>query len=623
MSKQTAMFNISIFSDLKWVLALLDERRKKFYTLTLLSVSLGILDLIGVAIFGIVATIAVRGFQNTELSPRTIDFLNFLHLDQYPIKQVLVILTITGSIFLLLKTLTSIVITSKTQKFLANCGADISNKVANQVLRHNLSQLDRFEKQETRFYITHGPRALMNGICGSYSSLASDLVLLFLMFTALLISSVVTSIATLLFFSLAGWVLHKTQRKRAFDLGSERTTLGIYTEKKLLMLFSSYKELFVQNQVSDELKSLKSGYQELASIDAKMSILPFLGKYFMEIALVVSVLLVLTIQSTLGDISDVVGALAIFLVAASRIAPAILRIQQSLMSIKSNAGSALGLKNLVALGEPETTEDEKRVRNVEEKSYLHTREFQAEICLKNVSFEFKDPKSGKLTPVIQDLNMLIKKGEKIAIVGESGAGKSTLVDLILGLREPTQGEISVSQMKPLEALKKWPGKTIYLPQEVAILDNTVRENVAFGSRIKDIDDEKVRLCLKRVNLMSVINRFADGIYQNLRDSGSGLSGGEKQRLGVARALYAEASLIILDEVTSALDGVNEKQISDEIISIDSDTTVIMIAHRLSTIRSVDRIILMKQGKIVAEGSFEQLRNSSADFEEQIKSVLIE
>lgn len=606
--------------ELKWALGLLAEGKRKYFGLVFLNVSLGILDLIGVAIFGLVATIGLRGFQNTQLSPRTQMLLSWINLEDKPIKTVMISLILAGTSFLLLKTLASIIVTVKTQKFLSLKSADIASHVARQALGGDLLRLSRYDKQETRFYITHGPKAVMNGICASYSSLIADIVLLLLMFLVLLASSVQTSIASLTFFAISGLLLHLSQKKQAFEVGSKRADLGVISEKRLLMMFSSFKESFVQNQIVSQLNELEKEYRELAKLDARLSILPFYGKYFMELVLVLSTLLVFFIQSVLGDIADVVGSLSIFLVAGSRIAPAILRIQQSLLNIRANLGTSIGLRKILDLGlsEPEYSVVKSVPRKRQDSFKMES--FSPNVVIDKVTFYYGKQGESSFHEVLDDVTLNINSGEKIAIVGESGAGKTTLVDLILGLQKPKNGSISVSGVSPVDAIKTWPGKIVYIPQEISIVEKDIRQNVALGIAPELIDDELVLESLSRARLQSLASRTEFGIYRKLTEGLGILSGGEKQRIGIARAFYSKADLIILDEATSALDGENESNISSEMFSINQKTTLIMIAHRLSSIQNADRIVFLKNRKVSAQGTFSELRAISKDFENQVKQM---
>ncbi len=217
-------------------------------------------------------------------------------------------------------------------------------------------------------------------------------------------------------------------------------------------------------------------------------------------------------------------------------------------------------------------------------------DFNKNIELKGVSFEYE---SGK--PVLNSINLTIKKGDKIAITGPSGSGKTTLIDLIIGLHEPKEGEILVDdEILNSDKLASWRAKIGYIPQNIYLFDGTICDNVAFGY---EVDEKRIIECLKRAKIWEFI-KDKNGLDTKVGEGGVQLSGGQKQRIGIARALYNEPEILVLDEATSALDSEIESEIMSEIYSIAKDKTLIIIAHRLSTIEHCDRVIKIKDGAIL-------------------------
>jgi ABC-type bacteriocin/lantibiotic exporter with double-glycine peptidase domain len=192
------------------------------------------------------------------------------------------------------------------------------------------------------------------------------------------------------------------------------------------------------------------------------------------------------------------------------------------------------------------------------------------------------------------------------------------VDLILGLLTPEAGEVSISSLKPENAISKWPGAIGYVPQGIYISETSILENVALGFSGDDINLELATDSLENAQLMGLIRELPEGIYSNVGARGSRLSGGQRQRLGIARSLYTKPRLLILDEATSALDGLTENDVSEAINGLKSTMTLLLIAHRLSTVKLADRIIYMENGKIRSIGNFSELRASIPDFDKQAK-----
>jgi ABC-type multidrug transport system fused ATPase/permease subunit len=219
---------------------------------------------------------------------------------------------------------------------------------------------------------------------------------------------------------------------------------------------------------------------------------------------------------------------------------------------------------------------------------------------------------------IHELSFEVTPGEILAIVGPSGAGKTTLVDLILGVLPMERGEILISHQRPLRAIEKWPGAISYVPQDVAIVNGTIRENVALGFGGEFATDELVSSCLRIAQLETLVSESEFGLDTPVGDHGTKLSGGQRQRLGIARAMFTNPSLLVLDEATSSLDGQTEAELSEAVNQLKGEVTVILIAHRLSTVRAADQVLYLDKGKILAKGTFDSVRTAVPDFNSQAK-----
>jgi ATP-binding cassette subfamily C protein len=258
-------------------------------------------------------------------------------------------------------------------------------------------------------------------------------------------------------------------------------------------------------------------------------------------------------------------------------------------------------------------EYEKCNLDFEEKKMNIIVDFKDKIQLKNVTFSYKK------SPVIKKLNLEIKKGEFVGIIGLSGAGKSTLADILMGLLPIDEGEIFVDNFKfdqtNFNVIRKLIG---YVPQQINILDGSFKRNVAWGLKDDEINEEKIIQALKQARLYDLVESQEDGINSNVIKGSIGLSQGQKQRLAIARALYRNAEILIFDEATSSLDVETEYEITRMLCAMKGEKTIIAIAHRLSTLKSCDRLIYLKNGEVVDVGSFEELSKKHADFEKLIK-----
>jgi ATP-binding cassette subfamily C protein len=261
------------------------------------------------------------------------------------------------------------------------------------------------------------------------------------------------------------------------------------------------------------------------------------------------------------------------------------------------------------------SEIDELLQKVDENTHLEiTSKFLPSIDVENLTFSY--PETDQI--VLKEINFSIKAGQFVAIVGQSGAGKSTLVDLLLGMYQPTSGHIKVSGLPPREVVKTWPGLISYVPQDIAIIDGTIAKNIA----LQDSDQQKnqIRASLERAHLLDDVMAMTNKLNEVVGERGTRLSGGQRQRLGIARALYTKPEMIIFDEATSSLDPITEKSVTDAIYNKKSGVTLIVIAHRLSTVRHADLVILLDQGKLIAKGTFDEVRFLAPKFDEQAKLV---
>ena len=230
-----------------------------------------------------------------------------------------------------------------------------------------------------------------------------------------------------------------------------------------------------------------------------------------------------------------------------------------------------------------------------------------EIAIKNLSFQYEERK------IIDDLSLFIKRGQKIAFVGESGSGKSTVIKILLGLLKYNQGEIYLGDMELSGiCLNNLYDRVSYISQDVPVFDGTIKENLVFE---KNVSEEQMLDALKEVQLSHLVENLAEGLDTEIGEKGTCLSGGEKQRLAFARLWFENPELVVLDEATSAMDNLTEENVMKSVMLKMKDKTVIAIAHRLNSIAGFDRIILFREGKIVGQGTFEELLHTDSYFKE--------
>ena len=331
------------------------------------------------------------------------------------------------------------------------------------------------------------------------------------------------------------------------------------------------------------------------------------SKYTIEVSVILGIALIAGIQFYLFDSNRAIAVISVFLAASTRIAPAIIRLQQNVIAVKSSLSGAKPTFELI--DELNGVEELARTETVIRTNHA---DFSPRVKLSNLKFIYSDA----IDETIQDISLEIAEGKFIAFVGPSGGGKSTLIDLILGLLAPSSGSITISGLTPFDAIKKWPGSIGYVPQDVFIENSTVKENICLGFNPASVPDDLVWQALQLADLSDFVKGLEGQLAYKISDAGKNLSGGQRQRLGIARALLTKPKIVIFDEATSALDAETENRVSESIMKLTGDCTVIFIAHRLSVVRSADMIYYIDKGKIVNQGTFEELRKLNADFNNQ-------
>ena len=255
--------------------------------------------------------------------------------------------------------------------------------------------------------------------------------------------------------------------------------------------------------------------------------------------------------------------------------------------------------------------------NKEEKKKKTENKFKNKISLKNISFKF----DGSDKIILNDISCEIKKGQSIGIIGKTGSGKTTLIDIILGVLQPTNGKIFVDNEEINENnLANWHSQIGYIPQDIYLIDDSIKKNIAIGIEEKEIDENTLNEAIKIARLEDFIQNLPQGINSKVGERGIKVSGGEKQRISIARAFYNKPSIIIMDEATSSLDNLTEKEFMESIDRVKNNATLIIIAHRLSTIKQCDFVFLLSEGKIKDQGKFQAImeRNKELNQDKELK-----
>ena len=596
------------FTEIKRVLLLLEKKdRLKLFLVLIINTFLAFLDLFGVALIGVTSAILIRGLQGLTAGDQVSRFLEILNLDGLPQRNLLILLGGTAIFFFIIKTILSVYFLRRTLRYMSIRNAQISSSLVSKMLNRPVENIFSKSIQHQIYNVTGGVERLVGGAVTSLVVIASDLVLLLVILIGLMLVDPVTSIGTFFVFTGIGFLLYFLLHKRVAILNSKFAYESIYFNQKVSEGINSFRDLFIKGGREFYVNEIRKTKMKLAGYDAEIKFIPNISKYTIEISVILGIAVVAGIQFYLFDSNRAIAVISVFLAASSRIAPAIIRLQQNVIAVKSSLSAAQPTFDLI-----DELNGVKELDKTETLITTNHKDFSPRVNLKNLKFTYADA----INDTIQNISLEISEGKFIAFVGPSGGGKSTLVDLVLGLLAPSSGSITISGLAPVDAIKKWPGSIGYVPQDVFIENSTVKENICLGFDPKTVSDQLVWDALKLADLSEFIEGLDGQLSYRISDAGKNLSGGQRQRLGIARALLTKPKIVIFDEATSALDAETENRVSESILKLTGECTVIFIAHRLSVVRSADMIYYIDKGRIVNQGTFEELRSINSDFNNQ-------
>lgn len=571
--------------------------RIKLVFLIGIQISLSLLDLLGVALVGVIGALSVRGIQSQSPGDRVGKLLDFLSLSDNSLQHQVTFLGGIAALALIGRTILSVYLTKRSLLFLSRRAAILTSDLLRGSLDLNLSEFKAKSSQEYLFALTSGVNTVVLGIVASVVNTISDVSLLLVLSTGLFLVDTNIALASIALFGIVALVLYKLLHKRALILGEKDAEEQILSNMKILEVFEAYREYSVKNRKYFAFKQIQDSRFRLASITAERSFMPNISKYVFESFLVVGAISICAIQFSTQDASRAVGTLAVFLAAGTRITPAIMRIQQNALMLKGSFGPARKTLEVVQrIGRTNGISQDLRPMVIEHGG------FEGSLLVANLSFGYPNAPE----PAIKGLSISIKPGEQLAIIGPSGSGKSTLADLILGLHEPSEGEIRISGETPSSAITKWPGAIAYVPQTVHILNASVRDNICLGYEADQVDDLLVWNAVRASHLDEFVLSLEAGLDTVIGDGGQGLSGGQRQRIGIARALLTQPRLILFDEATSSLDAKTEKSITETLKKLKGQTTIIVIAHRLTSIEGSDLLLILENGEVRDYGRMTEL-----------------
>jgi ABC-type multidrug transport system fused ATPase/permease subunit len=581
----------------------------KFSFVIFSQIFLGLIDLFGVALIGLIGTVTLNTIQGRPLGSVITKSLESVGIKEWNFQMQISVLAFLAVFVLVLRTVLSIYLQKKILIYLSSKGAKLANVITSGLMKYSVLKLQKIGFALPNFAITTGSEILTVTVIGGLTSFLSDAILILVLLFGMTFFSPVLAAQALLFYILLALVLYHSVQRRVRQLGVSESLLSIEVNKRVYESLTMYRELYVHGRrgfYEDKITNLRNS---LSEIQAKRALIPNVSKYVFESAVVIGSLLLCALQFLAYDVIQALTSLIFFLAVSSRIAPAVLRLHQNALQVKSGLGSGSTTLELLDL-----LHSEQLMTSSPLKESISDNPFNSRVELNKVSFSHE----GNSDWSLDDINFEIKPGEFFAILGPSAAGKTTLVDVILGLIEPSTGSVKINNLSPNIAIERWPGLISYVPQQTNLIEGTLLENISFGYPTPDLRSESLNSAIKAANLLDYINSLPKGLLSEVQERGMNLSGGLRQRLGIARALFTNPQLIVFDEATSSLDSETERVVTEAIRNLRGTRTIVLIAHRLSTILDADRVLYLSNGKVKAIGQFEEVRRLVSEFDKQAK-----
>ena len=597
-------------------LRLLSSRDRKWLTvMASLQALIGLLDLVGIVFLGALSSVVLNGLSSRSYGDRLGQFLEFLKIDNNDFNFQILILASVAIGVLFSRILLSIYLSRRILTFLSIRSAHVSRRLFQKILEEGLDFIKRRTALNSQFAINRGIDLIIVGCLGILMTLLADVLSLVFIFFGLLVIDPKLALALLLAFSSLGTVLHVALRKKTERVARDKTTFEIASNQKIQDTILTFREVHVRNQQSVAIREFSDLRLKSAKAIADSMFLPSVPKFVFESSVIVAAVFMGLFQLLANDVFRAISTLTIFLAAGTRVAPGMLRIQQGFMSLKSNVGQTSPTLEILT----ELKIDNLNSLDVRAKTprFITTKSNAKNLInFENVSYE----RSTSPRFLLKDLTFSVRKGEFVALTGRSGSGKSTMIDLMLGLLEPTTGEISIRGLPPRLAIIEFQNEISYIPQDVHIFPGSVRENIQIGMADHKVHDSKIWRVLSQVQLESHVKAMSQGLDSQLGEFGNVLSGGQKQRIGIARALLSSPKILVMDESTSALDTETENSILEVLKNLQPRLTIVAIVHRLSTLANSDRIIYLAEGRIEAQGTFKEVLKNHAGLRRQIKTL---
>jgi len=593
-------------------LALLPRnQRRRLVLATLAQVLLNLLDLLGILLIGLVASVAAWQVASSGQLPEGVsDVVTRLGLEGQSVTRLSIGAAVLAVTVLVSKTILQGLLTRFMYRFLAQQQAQVSAELAQRFLSQPLMFVQKWTTSEATYALGMGVGAATVALLGASITTVAEVSLFVIVLVTLFIVDPWVTLASIVIFGLVVLLTYRLLSHRTARNAKTMTDGSIDTLSAVSEALQTYREAIVLHRRGYYADRYSRIVGSVARASASNTFIMEVPKFILEATLYLAVLMLGLTQFLINNsVVAAAGTIAIFLAAGTRVVPSILRLQGATITARNAAVASQPTFYLV----DELNHQSAHVTNTQSIPFASVVEtFAPDLIVDDISYTY----SGAQSPALRGVSLVAKQGTSVALVGSTGAGKSTLADIILGVLDPDEGSVSLSGVAPRQAIEMWPGFIGYVPQAVALVPGNVRQNVALGLPADTVDDQAVWEALERARIADFLRSAREGLDTSIGERGIRISGGQRQRLGIARALFSKPKLLVLDEATSALDAETELAIVRTLDDLEGEVTTITIAHRLATVRRADQLLYLENGIVRSRGTFEEVRSSVPDFDRQ-------
>jgi ATP-binding cassette subfamily C protein len=575
-----------MLSKVKKSLLLLDSRERLIIIfLTISRAFLGILDIAGIFLIGLLLARGTNQITENQSSGETFGFISDVS-NNFSLIQIALLALV---LFLSKSFFAAILMKYMSSRF-AKAESHLTAVVYERILRSPISKMSKFSQPELVYTLTYSARFAITQLLSVMVIIFSELFLLIVVCVVFALVDLQLTLFIVIYFVVLGLLIYRSIGSQFEKAGKNYGSFSVLTSTTVEDSLVAFREIFSLEKQDDFTIKFANARSTLARSTASIDYLSGLPRYIVESALMVGAIVLAAFMLSSGDPASAAGTLGIFLTGGLRIMASMLPLQNSLGALKQLTAQAESFFELAK--EFPVDIPQSRVGGESKSTAAHLQPIGIVLDQVSYSYEYSE------YPAIKSVSLNVPAGNTVAFIGASGSGKSTLADLIVGLLVPNSGSVILTNNDFRNVG--------YVPQSPGIVSGTICDNITLEIKSKTYDQNRLENALALSHLQELIETLEIGIDTELGAQSDGLSGGQLQRIGLARAIYANPGLLVLDEATSALDAETEAAVSDSLRTLHGKCTTIVIAHRLSTIQNADTVFVFDKGEIVASGKFNDL-----------------